>query len=222
MRYRMILTCVLLWVLCCNSLAVAATQARRRAPKATASAARTSLEAKIRRFAPTTLTADTSRLSAGDRRALARVIEAAKLMDPLYLRQVWSGNPALKQRLEADKSAEGRARLHYFRINVSPWSRLDNNEPFIEGVPHEKPKQANFYPDDMTKEEFNTWVQTLSADEKQRATGFFHLIRRDTNGKLKTVPYSTELGLLRLYFAAGTPTPSSCNTRARCVAGSAA
>jgi Peptidase family M49 len=197
MRYRMILTCMLLSALCFSSLAAIASsgrQQRKRRPSKSAAetAAQTSLNAKIRRFAPTTLRADTSRLSAGDRRALAKIIEAAKLMDPLYLRQVWSGNPALKQRLEADKTPEGRARLHYFRINVGPWSRLDSNEPFIEGVPHEKPKHANYYPDDMTKEEFNSWVQTLDADEKARATGFFHLIRRDANGKLNTVPYSTE------------------------------
>jgi hypothetical protein len=192
----MLTSSVLLSALCFNSLALPASavaRQKRRAPKAAAvSTARTSLDAKIRRFAPTTLTADTSRLSAGDRRALARIIEAAKLLDPLYLRQVWSGNPALKRRLEADQSAEGRARLHYFNINYGPWSRLDDNEPFVEGVPHEKPKHANYYPDDMTKEEFNAWVQTLKAEEKARATGFFHLIRRDANGKLKTVPYSVE------------------------------
>ena len=196
MRYRMIFACLLLTALCFNSLvtnSAASTQKKRRAPKTSATtAAHTSLDAKIRRFAPTTLSADTSRLSAGDRRALAKIIEAAKLLDPLYLRQVWSGNPALLARLQADRSAEGRARLHYFRINVGPWSRLDHNEPFIEGVPQEKPPQANYYPDDMKKEEFNSWVQTLSAEEKARATGFFHLIRRDASGKLKTVPYSVE------------------------------
>lgn len=190
MRYRMLLMCALLSALCCHSLALA-TQ-KRRAPKAAAAAVRASLDAKIRRFAPTTLTADTSRLSAGDRRALTKIIAAAKLMDPLYLRQVWSGNPALKRRLEADKSASGWTRLHYFRINVGPWSRLDGNEPFIAGVPRQKPHHANYYPDDMTKEEFNTWVQGLSAEEKQRANGFFHLIRRDAGGKLQTVPYSVE------------------------------
>jgi hypothetical protein len=192
MRYRKTLACALLFAVAIASVNVGLAQ-RRRATKAPAAAStRTSLDDKIRRFAPTTLTADTSRLSAGDRRALMRVIEAAKLLDPLYLRQVWSGNPALLTRLEADRTAEGRARLHYFRINAGPWSRLDDNEPFIEGVPHEKPKHANFYPDDMTKEEFNAWVQTLSETDKARATGFFHVIRRGADGRLKTVPYSTE------------------------------
>ncbi len=150
----------------------------------------TELAKKIRRFSPTELTASTAHLSANDKKALAKIIEAAKLLDPLFLRQVWSGNEALKKKLEADKSPAGRQRLHYFFINDGPWSRIDNKEPFIEGVPHEKPVIANYYPEDMTKEEFNAWVETLPEPEKQKATGFFWLIRRDANGKLMTEPYS--------------------------------
>src|ERR1043165_4587542 len=102
------------------------------------------LEKKIARFAPTTLTADVSKLTAKDRLALEKIIAAAKLLDPLFLRQGWSGNDALEKKLLADKSAAGRERLHYFYINDGPWSRLDNNEPFIDGVPHEKPANANY------------------------------------------------------------------------------
>jgi hypothetical protein len=152
----------------------------------------TSLAAKIRRFAGTDITADTSRLSEGDRQALDKLIEAAKLLDPLFLRQVWSGNEALLKKLQTDTSPEGRERLHYFLINKGPWSRLDNNEPFIEGVPHPKPPQAGFYPDDMSKDEFNAWLATLPEPDKQRATGFFTVIRRGPDGKLKIVPYHEE------------------------------
>src|SRR2546426_1408521 len=150
------------------------------------------LAKKIRRFAPTVLTADTARLSMGDRKALKKIIEAAKLLDPLFLRQVWSGNEALYKKLEADKTVVGRQRLHYFLINDGPWSRLDNNEPFIEGVPREKPPPANFYPDDITKDEFNSWLAGLPGSEKEKATGYFYTIRRDANRKLTTVPYSQE------------------------------
>lgn len=148
------------------------------------------LAKKIRRFSPTVLTANTSKLSINDRKALTKIVAAAKLMDPLFLRQVWSGNEALHQKLLQDKTALGGQRLHYFLINDGPWSRLDNNEPFIEGVPKEKPVNANYYPDDMSKEEFNSWLQTLSEAEKQKATGFFYLIRRDSDRKLLVVPYS--------------------------------
>jgi hypothetical protein len=151
-----------------------------------------SLAARIRRFAPTAITADTSRLSPGDGKALAKIIEAARLLDPLFLRQVWSGNAALEQKLMQDQSEQGRELFHYFKINNGPWSRLDSNAAFVEGVPAEKPPQASYYPDDMTKDEFNNWEKSLSEADGLRATGFFHVIRRDAGGKLKTVPYSEE------------------------------
>src|SRR5215467_2580672 len=100
------------------------------------------LARKIARFAPTTLTADTSKLSSGDQQALRKIIEASKLLDPIFLRQVWSGNVALEKKLRADKSPLGQLRLHYFYINDGPWSRIDDNVPFIDGVPREKPPGA--------------------------------------------------------------------------------
>ncbi len=180
--------CILLLIfsIASPSVAISQTGGRRRQSELA------DLNAKIRRFSPTVVAADASRLSRNDRRALEKIIEAARLFDPLFLRQVWSGNVALKRQLEADRTALGRARLHYFNLNDGPWSQLDENIAFLEGVPHEKPPQAAHYPDDMTKEEFNAWVETLSETDKQKATGFFYAIRRDANKKLKAVAYSEE------------------------------
>ena len=150
------------------------------------------LAARVKRFSPTVITGDTKKLMPSDRQALAKIIAAAKLFDPLFLRQAWSGNAALLARLEADKTPAGRERLHYFLINDGPWSQLDDNVAFLEGVPAEKPPTAAHYPDGMTKEEFEAWVATLSPANKEKATGFFYAIRRDAAGKLKFVPYSEE------------------------------
>ncbi|HLG13826.1 MAG TPA: hypothetical protein VJH03_04765 [Blastocatellia bacterium] len=152
----------------------------------------TALGAKIKRFAPTEITADASRLSEGDRKALNKIIEAAKLMDVLFRRQVWSGNEELRAKLEADKTPEGVERLHYFNINAGPWSRLDKNEPFVDGVPEEKPPQANFYPPHMTKEQFNKWLEAQPERRRNEATGYFHVIRIGGDGNLEPVPYSRE------------------------------
>ncbi len=149
------------------------------------------LSAKIKRFAPAEITADISGLSEGDRKALAKLFEASALIDRMYTRQVWSGNEALRTTLQADTSPEGKERLRYFNINMSPWSSLDDNAPFIEGVP-ERPVHANYYPDDMKKEEFEQWLATLPPGEQEKATGYFHTIRRGADGKLKTVPYNEE------------------------------
>ncbi len=151
-----------------------------------------SLAAKIKRFARTEIKGDISKLSSGDKKALTKLIQAAKLMDKIYTRQVWSGNEALRKKLEADKSPAGKERLHYFNINMCPWSKIDHDEAFIKGVPVPRPPQANYYPDDMTKEEFEKWVARMPDDEQKKARGFFYTIRRNTNGGLMLVPYSTE------------------------------
>jgi hypothetical protein len=152
----------------------------------------TELTPKIRRFAPVAITADTSRLSPGDRGALAKLIEAASLMDRLYLRQAWTGNEALLRSLEADQSPEGRDRLRFFHINMGPWSDLDDNKAFVPGVPTDRPPQANYYPAELTREEFNTWLAGLPEEEQRQATGFFTVIRRDPAQKLTAIPYSQE------------------------------
>jgi len=150
------------------------------------------LEKMTARFAPTRLEVDLSRLSAGDRQALAKLIEATHVIDDIFLTQVWSGNHALHARLKEDKTPLGRARLHYFRINKSPWSELDENTAYLPAVPAKKLPGANFYPEEMSKEEFEAWVKTLSKEKQEEARGFFSVIRRDPTGKLSPVPYSQE------------------------------
>src|ERR1039457_1160211 len=140
------------------------------------------------RFAPTEMRADTSSLSAGDKRALAKLIEAARVVDDIFMTQLWSGNHALRQLLKLDASPLGKARLHYFLLNKGPWSDLEGHTAFLPGVPDRKPPGANFYPEDMTREEFEKWVQTLSKEDRDSATGFFTVIRRDAKRQLTIVP----------------------------------
>ncbi len=150
------------------------------------------LAVKMQRFAPTVITGDTASLSEGDRRALPFLFQAAQVMDRIYTRQVWSGNEELRQTLETDKTPDGLERLKYFTMNMGPWSRLDHDEPFVGGVPQQRPPFANYYPPEMTREEFNTWVATLPEVEQRKATGFFCTIRRDEARRLKVVPYNEE------------------------------
>jgi hypothetical protein len=151
----------------------------------------TELRKMAARFAAAPLRVDTSGLSEGDRRALAKLIEAAHAIDDIFLTQLWSGNHALYERLRNDKTDLGRARLDYFWLNKGPWSALDGHNAFLPGVPARKPEGANFYPTDMTKQEFEKWVNAVPAEEKTRAQGFFSVIHR-RDGKLATVPYSDE------------------------------
>jgi hypothetical protein len=155
------------------------------------------LQAMAERFAPTPMRVDTSKLSSGDRQALVKLIEAGRIIDQISLKQYWSGDTTLYARLQKDKTPLGRARLHYFWINKSPWSVLDGFKSFLPGVPPEKPKGANFYPEDMTRREFESWMAGLSEEGQAAAKGFFTVIRRKQQSaanhrELTAVPYSEE------------------------------
>jgi hypothetical protein len=148
------------------------------------------LQQMAARFAPTEIGADLSKLSDADRRVLAKLVEASKIIDALFLRQVWAGNDAMLMDLVKDQSSEGRARLHYFLINKGPWSRLDHNAVFVPGAPP-KPASANYYPDGASNADLERWIQSLSEAERARAIGFFTVIRR-AGSTFTMVPYNIE------------------------------
>ena len=148
------------------------------------------LQQMAARFAPTDISADLSRLSDADRRVLAKLVEASKIVDALFLRQVWAGNESMLMDLVRDQSAGGRARLHYFLINKGPWSRLDHNAVFVPGAPA-KPAAANYYPDGASKADLERWIQSLPEAERAHATDFFTVIRRSGNA-FTLVPYNVE------------------------------
>ncbi|MFP2928728.1 dipeptidyl-peptidase 3 family protein [Pyxidicoccus sp. 3LG] len=143
------------------------------------------------RFAPVELRVDLKALPDNERRALAKLVQASKLMDALFLRQRWAGNDTMLLDLVRDDSPTGRARLHAFLLDKGPWLSLDEARPFIPGAPA-KPDAANFYPAGATKAEVEAWVKSLPEAQQKEATGFYTTIRRDTAGKLIAVPYSIE------------------------------
>jgi hypothetical protein len=149
------------------------------------------LERMIARFAPVELRADTSKLSAPDKQALEKLIAAARLVDDLFLTQYWRGNHALYSKLQQDTTPLGKARLRYFWINKGPWAALDDHKAFLPGVPARKPLGANFYPEDMTKQQFEDCVKTLSKEQKEQAEGFFTVIRK-SGDRFQSVPFNKE------------------------------
>jgi hypothetical protein len=117
------------------------------------------------------LTADVDQLSDNYKQMIPILIEASKIMDELF----WYEAYGEKEEFLADVTDE-RIKTH-FNINYGPWDRLENNAPFVEGV-GAKPAGANYYPKDMTKEEFE-------AADLEGKESLYTFIRRDDNGKLK-------------------------------------
>ena len=121
-------------------------------------------------YAPVDLRVDLSGLPGSERQALTKLVEAARIMDALFLRQVWSGNDELLLRLIEDATPLGQARLTYFLRNKGPWDRLDQMHPFVAGVP-DKPAAADFYPTGATREEVQAYLKSLPDAERERAGG---------------------------------------------------
>jgi hypothetical protein len=150
------------------------------------------LQRMTARFAPVDLKVDVSKLPDDEKRALAKMVQAARVMDPLFMRQSWAGNEALLLELLQDTSPLGRERLHSFLLHKGPWSRLDEGRPFIPGVPPAPSASGNFYPPGSTKEAIEQWVKSLPEPQQREATGFYTTIRRAPDGKFTVVPYSVE------------------------------
>ena len=125
---------------------------------------------------------DHSLLSDNDRQVVGKLIEASKQIDEIFWRQVSDQNPALLDRLTKEKSPA----LDYFVMNRGPWDRLKNDEPFIGTKP--KPPGAAFYPQDISKDEFEKFV-AAHPEKKDELQGLFTVVRRENNG-LAGVPYS--------------------------------
>ena len=146
----------------------------------------TMVEKTIAKFVPTELKYDANSLDERQKMVVQKLYEASKIMDEIFLDQVYSKNYQIREDLKKQDTEEAKEHLELFNIMFGPFDRLDHDSPFI-GT-EKKPLGANFYPEDMTKEEFENWINN-NPDFEKSFTSEFTVIRRE-NGKLIAVPYS--------------------------------
>jgi hypothetical protein len=130
---------------------------------------------KLSKYTAVPLTTDLTVLSENQQKMIPILIEVADIMDELFWYEAYGKKDSLMEQVQNEDLKK------YLHINYGPWDRLEDNNSFVAGV-GEKPKGANFYPVDMSKEEFE---QADLPDKKSLYT----LLRRDENGDLMTVPY---------------------------------
>lgn len=126
-------------------------------------------------YAEFPLTTDLSKLTEKEKQMLPLLIEAADQMEAIYWQTAYGDKEQLFEGITDS------ALLKYLSINYGPWDRLDANRPFLETA-GPKPLGANFYPQDMTKSEFE-------ALQDPRKTDWYSIVRRDEKGALKVIPY---------------------------------
>lgn len=149
------------------------------------------LRARIAQFQPVVLEADLSSLPEPERKALEELIAAARLLDPVFDRQVWAEYPEHEQHLRdaAQTDELARLRYEYFQVMRGPWDRQDHFKPFAIDIPH--PPGAGFYPRDLTAEEFRAYVDATPA-MRSSLESLFSIVGRDPGDptKLVATPYS--------------------------------
>jgi hypothetical protein len=133
------------------------------------------MQKKVNEYAVVKLTTDLSKLTDKEKKMIPVLLEISQIMDNLFWEQTLGDKNAF---LDTIKDA---ATKQFAIINYGPWDRLDENRPFIAGVGKKAPG-ANFYPADMTKEEFEKWNDKDNASQ-------YTIIRRDADGKLKSIWY---------------------------------
>jgi len=127
-------------------------------------------------YASVRLAPDISHLSENQRRMLGLLIDAAEITNDLFWLQVWGDREELLAGIEDPKTRR------FAIYNYGPWDRLANDQPFIESY-GPRPPGARFYPEDMTREEFEAWDQ-------EGKDGHYSVVTRDAAGELRLVPYS--------------------------------
>ena len=145
------------------------------------------LQRRVNQFAPAALDFDEGALQPWEKQVLKKLVEASFVIHEIFALQVSEKIPEWRTRLETEEGAGKSAAIDFFDINVGPWDRVEHDQPFLNvGA---KPEGASFYPSDMTKQEFETYI-AQNPQDKAAFTGYFTVIRRDANRKLIAVPYS--------------------------------
>jgi len=138
----------------------------------------TDMQIKLSKYATFKLTSDLNVLTENERKMLPILIKAASIMNKLFWFEAYGDKNQLLDSISNEETKK------FVEINYGPWDRLDGNKPFVDGIGN-KPAGANFYPTDMTKLEFEAFI-----DENK--SSLYTFIRRNKDGDLYTIPYHVQ------------------------------
>lgn len=167
----LVLTSILLWTGCGESSSPSATDDDR------SSRDSASTETPPPTYATVELDVDVSSLSATQKEMVSLLIEAAQSMDAIFWEQTYGNRDSLLYAVE-DPTLQ-----RLVEINYGPWDRLDDNEPFLDGV-GPRPPGANFYPANVPAEEVKE-----AAQSDESITDPHTVVRRLPDGSLTAIPY---------------------------------
>ena len=144
------------------------------------------INSQLSKLTPVVLTDDLSYLHDEEIQVIKLLVKASQYMDKLFLEQVHADNFQILKELEQSDESDKEIYADFFKIMFGPWNRVDDDYPFINT--ENKPLGVNYYPEDMTKEEFNNWLDAHPEDREAFENNFTMIGRK--GDKLVAVPYS--------------------------------
>lgn len=150
------------------------------------------VRSQFRKYAPVRIEADSWLISKQDAAVIAELIDAADLIDEIFLRQVWTDNPKLRAELVRNDKGENNILLQYFDLNAGPFDRLDEHRSFLDIGLSKQPLTAGFYPPDISKNEWNSWIEKHPRSRENFESPYTLIERKGKT--LTAVPYSKKYG----------------------------
>jgi len=144
------------------------------------------MAAQYEKFAPVRMNVDTSFLSPSEKAVVNKLIEISPIMNGLYRNQLNAENTALFQAISKETGEDSKLLRSMFLQHGGVCDTLADNHVFYGDKPC--PKGAGFYPPDMTKEEFENWIEANPQDEEAFRSGYTIIRRR--GDKLIAIPYA--------------------------------
>jgi hypothetical protein len=146
------------------------------------------LKAKRAKFKAIEVKVDLGEVSEQDKRVLWHLLQAGDVMDLLFFKQASKDGLSIYEHLKRHAETEyEKLLLELVEINFGVYDRLEDHKPFI--ATKDKPLGATFYPEDMTKEEFEAFLRAHE-DKRDAFLSPYTVIQRGKNGELESVPYS--------------------------------
>lgn len=129
---------------------------------------------------------DTAYLSDEEKQVVNLLIQAAGKISDIYLRQNYAANPQVRRAISVSRRADQALLLDMFDLYFGPWDELADGRPFWGSKA--KPAGAGFYPEDLTKAEFDAYLAAHPA-EKNALISPYTVVTRN-GAKLVATPYS--------------------------------
>lgn len=140
----------------------------------------------LKKFDFYTSEVDIRQLPDSEKRCILKLMEVGPYIDKIFLKQNFSKNLEVLAEIKAKKNKD---LLTLFNIHYGPFDRTDEHKSFFGN--YVRPLGGGFYPDDISKEEFETFLK-MHPERKEEMVSNFTVIKRDSKNWLYAVPFYKE------------------------------